>query len=437
MNHHPLVPNPIARLASARTRSVHARGRRQGSYAILMAFVLIIVLGFGALAVDIAYIRLAQQQTQDIADAASQAAIFRLRRSGDLDDARNAAALIAANNKVAGYPPLVSDVTFGQWDHRSTPRTFTNTEDRPNAVRVQVERTGDNQVGLFLARLFGWDAVDVVKSATSATEALHVVLVMDITGSWNQTNFRNARDAALAFLDVLESSYGDYDMFGMTIFTGRYAWEYTPMTYVADEVASGTERAKWLKLNVASKGGTGGTWPAECALKPNSPTGKDSARNVFTSPTGGCYPDMPREYTDEPGTDHTVGLLQAEQMFDEEADPTAFRALVMLTDGIPNGLSASHGLYRTQLGYSEARWRQETGVVPHTTTQIKTESNTLTQQLYDDSAINTWVVSFVQNDPFMWTMPKGIGYYANTSTSSALIPIFEDIANSLPMAIVQ
>ena len=41
------------------------------------------------------------------------------------------------------------------------------------------------------------------------------------------------------------------------------------------------------------------------------------------------------------------------------------------------------------------------------------------------------------NDPFMWTMPKGIGYYANTSSSSALIPFFEDIANSLPMAIVR
>jgi Flp pilus assembly protein TadG len=418
-------------------RMAHVRRRQQGSYAILMAFVLIVVLGFGALAVDMAYIRLAQQQTQDIADAASQAAIFRLRRSGDLDDARNAAALIAANNKVAGYSPVVSDVTFGQWDHRAVPRTFTTTNDSPNAVRVQVERTGDNHVGLFLARLFGWDSVDVVKSATSATEALHVILVMDITGSWSQTNFRNARDAALAFLDVLESGYGDYDMFGMTIFSGRYAWEYTPMTYIADEVASGAVRAEWMKLNVASKGGTGQTWPAECVLKPNSPSGQGSARNVFTSPDGGCYPDMPREYTDEPGTDHTVGLLQAEQMFDEQVDPTAFRALVMLTDGIPNGLAASHGTYRNNLGYTESRWREELGVVPHTTAQVKAEANTLTQSMYTDSAVNTYVVSFVKDDPFMWTMPKGIGYYANTSDSAALVPIFEDIANSLPMAIVQ
>ena len=43
----------------------------------------------------------------------------------------------------------------------------------------------------------------------------------------------------------------------------------------------------------------------------------------------------------------------------------------------------------------------------------------------------------MQNDPFMETMPKGIGYYTNTSNSAALVTIFEDIANSLPMAIVQ
>jgi Mg-chelatase subunit ChlD len=413
------------------------RRPRRGSYAVLMAFAMMVVLAFGALAVDVAYVRLAQMETQDIADAASQAALYRLRRSGDMDEARDAADLIAAHNQVVGRPPTVTEVRFGQWDHRGSPPSFTDTEIQPNAVRVQVARTGDNGVGLFLARLFGWDRADMVRSATSATEALHVVLVMDITGSWSQRNFRNARDAAIAFLDTLETSYGEFDMFGMTIFTGRYAWEYTPMTYIADEVETGAVRAKWLKLNVASKGGTGQTWPTECALKPNSPAGAASQRNVFTSPTGGCYPDMPREYTDEPGTDHTVGIKQARTMFSEQDDPTAFRAMVLLTDGIPNGLSSSHGTYRNTLGYSETRWRQELGAVPHTTAQIKSESNTLTQELYDELGVNTWVVSFVQDDSFMRTMPKGIGYYANTSSSAALIPIFTDIANSLPMAIVQ
>jgi hypothetical protein len=416
-----------------------ARRSRRGAYAIIFAFSLVIILGFGALAVDVAYVRLAQMQTQDIADAASQAALYRLRRTGDLDDARNAAQLIVENNYVAGQSPTVEDVTFGVWDHIATPPTFTATEDAPNAVRVTVARTGDNSVSLFLARLFGIDEADISRQATSATRALHVIVAMDVTGSWSQVNFRNARLASLAFLDVLESAYGEWDMLGMTIFSGRYAWEYTPMTYIEDEVATGAARAEWNQLRVASKGGTGKAYPTECALNTDSPAGQNSARNKWAAPyaVGGCYPEMPREYTDEPGTDHTTSLIQARTMFEEQTDPTAFRALVMLTDGIPNGLSATHGQFRINLGYNEPRWRQYTGVRPHTTAQVKTQSNTLTQQLYDDLSVNTWVVSFVQHDAFMSTMPKGIGYYVNTSNSAALIPIFEDIANSLPMAIVQ
>ena len=124
-------------------------------------------------------------------------------------------------------------------------------------------------------------------------------------------------------------------------------------------------------------------------------------------------------------------------MFAEQDDPTAFRAMVVLTDGIPNGLNNGHGQYRLQLGYTETRWREYRGPVPRTTAQVRTVSNLLTQQMYDEMRVNTWVVSFVANDAFMETMPRGLGYYVNTSSSAALVPIFEDIANSLPMAIVQ
>jgi len=411
---------------------------RSGSYAILFAFCLVILLGFGALAIDVSYVRLAQMQTQDIADAASQAALYRLRRTGDLDDARGAALSIIENNRVVGSEPTLDDVTFGIWDHTAAPPTFSATEVRPNAVRVRVSRRGENAVGLFLARLFGFDAANITREATSSTRALHVILAMDITGSWLQPNFRNARLASLAFLDVLESSYSEYDMVGMTIFSGRYAWEYTPLRYVEQEDSDNVARTAWGKLNVASKGGVGKTYPAECTLKADTPSGKNSARNNFaTANPGGCYPAMPREYTDEPGTDHTTSLIQARTMFEREPDPTAFRALVMLTDGIPNGLTATHGVYRGQLGFTETRWREYRGVVPHTTTQVKNQSNALTQSLYDDLGVNTWVVSFLQDDPFMATMPKGIGYYTKTSNSAALVGIFGDIANSLPMAIVQ
>jgi Mg-chelatase subunit ChlD len=422
---------------SARLGVLAARGER-GAYAILFAFAIVVLLGFGALAIDMTIIRLAELEAQDIADAAAQAAVYRLRRTGDVANARAAAELLVAQNEVIGEVPTLDGVTFGQWDYRSVPPAFTATETSPNAVRVTVSRAGEHAIQLFLAGIFGLTEADVRRSATAATQALHIVLVMDITGSWNQTNFRNARDASIAFLDVFENAYGQHDMFGMSIFTGRYALEYTPMSYIRDEVTSHTARSNWLLLNVASKGGTGRVFPQECSLKSDtSPTTKNAARNVFTSPTGGCYPAMPREYTDEPGTDHTVGITLARTMFLEQSDPTAFRAMVVLTDGIPNGLSATNGVFRTQLGYNEVRWRELIGAVPHTTTQIKTESNTLTTNMYDADGVNTWVISFVQTGPFMQTMPKGVGYYTNTASSAALIPIFEDIANSLPVALVE
>lgn len=424
----------------ARASFDRSKSSRKGAYAILFGFSIIVLLGFGALAIDVGYIRLAQMQTQDIADAASQAALYRLRRTGDLDDARAAAASIARENKVVGTAPDLDLVQFGSWDQNAAVKVFDPDASRPNAVRAVVSRKDGNAVNMFLGRLFGVDTADITREATSSARSLHVILVMDITGSWHNSNkqrdFRNARDAALAFLDTLESGYGEYDKVGMTIFTGRYAWEYTPLTLIGDEATSGTARTAWMKLNVASKGGTGKAFPEVCAVKTGG-SGSSANANKFTSPTGGCYPAMPREYTDEPGTDHTTGITLARTMFTEETDPTAFRAMVILTDGAPNGILSAHGKYRTELGYTETRWREYLGPRPHTDTQVKTQSNTLTQQMYDELGVNTWVVSFRDNNSFMHTMPKGIGYYSNTNESDALIPIFEGIANSLPMAIVQ
>lgn len=416
---------------------------RKGSYAILFAFSVVALLGFGALAIDVAYVRLAQMQVQDIADAASQAALYRLRRTGDLDDARDAAAAITRENRVVGVEPVLEEVEFGSWDHNSDPPAFTATEVRPNAVRAVVSRSGENGVDLFLARLFGFDSANIQREATSSARSLHVVLVMDITGSWHSTpspqtqrDFRNARNAAVAFLDTLNASYGEYDQIGMVVFTGRYAWEFTPFTLLENTTATAAARTQWNAMNVASKGGTPKTYPTVCAVKTGG-TGKSANANIFTSPTGGCYPNMPREYTDEPGTDHTTGITLARTMFEEEVDPTAFRAMVVLTDGAPNAITSTHGVYRGQLGYSETRWRQYLGPRPHTEAQIKSESNSLTQSMYNELGVNTWVISFRDDQSFMHTMPKGVGYYTRTSDSNALVGIFENIANSLPMAIVR
>src|SRR5690606_26868142 len=132
----------------------------------------------------------------------------------------------------------------------------------------------------------------------------HVVLVMDITNSWNPRNFEYARAAAVQFYDTMAASAGPYDKIGMSVFTGRYGWEFTPLTRMHDATDAGV-RAQWADMKTASKSGTGTNWPDYCWT---------NTTNNFSSPSGGCYPNMPREYTDEPGTDHTTGIEMAARM---------------------------------------------------------------------------------------------------------------------------
>ncbi len=404
---------------------------RRGNFIVMIAMVLVALLAFGALAVDVSYVRYAQGQAQDVADAASQAAVMVLRKTGDQDQARDAAGHIVAANWIAGGQGTLDDIDFGVWDDSTEPGSFSSSNINPNAVHVQVGRHDANSVTMMLGRIFGWDTTDVYGQATSATRSLQVILVMDITGSWSQRNFHNARAASLAFWQVIKDSHSDWDQIGMTVFTNRFGWEYTPLTFVKND--TGQISTQWAKLNVASKAGQDADPYDNTECSQNA----SPDQNNFSSPVvGGCYPDMPREYRDEPGTDHTTGMEMAATMFSESHLPTAYKAMVVLTDGYPNGVGSA-GTARGADGYSEARWREYLGPAPHSTAEIKVDSIDLTAKMWSEQRVHTWVVSFVADDWFMHDMVRGDGYFQLTSSSSALIDIFEDIALSMPVAIVE
>ena len=402
--------------------------QRRGNYAILFVLAIPVVLGFGALALDTSYIRLAQSQTQDIADAASQAALIELRRTGSVAAATDAAEDVVALNIVAGEPPELESLEFGVWDEddaRLRPGGI------PNAVRATVGRDGGNSIPLYLAQIWGYDSFTTNRSATSASRKLQVILVMDITNSWSADDFDNARTAAVRFFDTINDSHGPDDQIGMTVFTNRFGWEYTPMMEFDNPGRVAATRADWVALRTASKAGRGpATYPASCSEYGGS------RKNDFSDPEGGCFPNMPREYRDEPGTDHTTGMQMAWTMFDDAFDPTAFRVMLVLTDGKPNGLG-SPGTARAADGYTETRWREFVGDAPRSASSIRSGAIDMTQAMWDDLDVHTYVVSFDANETFMSFMPQGQGYYINTSDSAALVPIFSDIANSLPLALVE
>ena len=60
--------------------------------------------------------RLAVSQAQDVADAASQAAMLGLRRTGSTAQATTMAQQVVSLNKVAGKTATMNAINFGIWD---------------------------------------------------------------------------------------------------------------------------------------------------------------------------------------------------------------------------------------------------------------------------------------------------------------------------------
>ncbi|MFT6142722.1 MAG: hypothetical protein ACJAZO_003086 [Myxococcota bacterium] len=407
--------------------------KRRGNYAVLFVLAIPVVLGFGALAVDTSFIRLSQSQTQDVADAASQAALVELRRTGSTALAREAALAVVDLNIIAGAAGTLKDLEFGVWDEDgSSDGDRLLPADDPNAVRATVAREGGQAIPLFLAKIWGYNSFTVERNATSASRKLQVVLVMDITNSWSPRNFDNARIAAMEFFDTIADSHGPDDQIGMSLFSNRFGWEFTPLTGFDDDATVASMRADWDGLRTASKAGEMQSgWPSRCSQN------SGANQNNFAAPSvGGCFPNMPREYRDEPGTDHSTGMQMAYTMFDDGFDTTAFRVMLVLTDGQPANLR-NPGVARELDGYTETRWREYLGPAPRSAADIRTESVAIAQEMWDDLNVHTYVVSFKQDDAFMRSMAQGQGYFIRTDNSNALVPIFRDIANSLPLALVE
>lgn len=424
-----MTPALTARLAPTR----RSRPARRGNYAMLLAVSLVVVLGFGAITIDVGYMLLSQQQAQGVADAASQAAMIMLRQTGDQNRATAAAQVVVDMNLIAGQPGVMTSIQYGTWDDSLATPVFRPTATHPNAAAVTVAREGQDSIGFMFGRIFGFEDFEVRRSAISASRSLQFAIVLDITGSWGERDFGNARRALLTAFDMIAQSSSDADEVGLTIFTNRYAWLYTDWTDIADPANAIAVRANWSELNNASKAGLDSNHSdgVDCRLNaaPN--------HNNFNSPAGGCYPAMPREYTDESGTDHSTGIRQAQELFASASAGANYRAMIILTDGRPNTLGPTSGAIRASQGYVETRWPQYTGPVPREIPDIRTASVAATQELWDDYRVNTWVVSLIQDDPMMPAMAQGDGYYALTQDSSQLAHIFAQIVSEIPLAIVQ
>ena len=157
----------------------------RGAVAVTVAIVLVVLLGFGALALDISNAMIARNELQNVADASALAGARQLGLiyaalptttpyTGNV--LSNPAAVTGAVTAVASVNQArqvlvsinASDVVIGVWN--STSRTLTPGNVGATAVRVTARRdSGTNgPVATWLAGIMGINSMNVVATATAA-----------------------------------------------------------------------------------------------------------------------------------------------------------------------------------------------------------------------------------------------------------------------------
>jgi hypothetical protein len=172
-----------------------------GATAIIVAITLPMLIGFGALAVDVGYMYVNRNELQNVADAAALAATRTLGTiyqamtyeeqqvyvcgtdNDDITVIKGVANTVAFNNKAGGMHMIVfgmteggrniDNVEIGVWDPDNIPplsEDFTN-YNQPDAVRVKVssrDNATSRSISTWFANIFGIDAVNVSAYATAA-----------------------------------------------------------------------------------------------------------------------------------------------------------------------------------------------------------------------------------------------------------------------------
>ena len=385
---------------------------RRGNYAILTALVLVVLLGFAALAIDLSYIRLTRLQAQNAADAGAHAALLELRRTQDQDASRLRADQIVSLNVVAGEPAAIepgADVVFGGWDFDL--RSFDPGADYVNAVQVTVRRDAESPAGaipLMIGRVFDNDSAEARSTGSSvgALRSRSLVVVQDITHSF-AGEMEQAKTASIALLNLMKENSFPGDTTGMITFVGE-AEEYSELGQLESEyerLLSEWDQLDWCRRDY---------WPY---TTPSYSEGFHDAPQMMGCNTGS---PIARAWQDS-GTNHGEGIAVAsEVLLDEGRVPTySLKTIVIISDGkaqcVPEGTSCDDEVQ--VFGQEQA-------------------------DLAATEKISIFTVSLNESyDPeqsaYLASLVRGYGQFYETPSAAALPEILEEIASSIPISIVQ
>ncbi|HBE66599.1 MAG TPA: hypothetical protein DDW52_00485 [Planctomycetaceae bacterium] len=202
------------RISSRRLQGVY----RPGAMMIMVALMLVILLVGAVFTVDVAYMHLVRAELRTATDAAAQAGSETLARTQDPDAARQAAILIASQNRVAGQPLTLrnQDVQIGGVANlvANGRFVFDPAAQTPTAVRVTAGRTSshsDGPVNLFFAKLFGIQSFEPTKTASAMASVRDIALVLDVSGSMSSQDQNGVQriDALKTAVDVFLTEIRD------------------------------------------------------------------------------------------------------------------------------------------------------------------------------------------------------------------------------------
>jgi Flp pilus assembly protein TadG len=182
---------------------------RRGQIILLFALFIGVLLGFAALAFDLAYAMVVRAQLVTALDAATLAAV-RYAADGPASMTTAAQRTFAANlpaGRLLAVNPTISTPTI-----------------TPNNGATTVTFTGSVQIPTFFARWFGTNSLTLNAETTAARRDRNIILVLDYSGSVAPV-LGDIKDAAKAFVN----SFSDQtDQVGLVIFSTAGRIEYAP-----------------------------------------------------------------------------------------------------------------------------------------------------------------------------------------------------------------
>lgn len=430
------------------------RARRRGNFAIIFGFLITALLGFAALAIDLAYVRNSRMQLQNATDAAAHAAIVALRAGYTESAAREVAKDVARANTV-GYKPLSladADIQFGTWDFDR--RLWTGGTAVPNAVRVDATRDEtalDGPLRLFFAPVLKIYTADAEASATSAFRYRKVMMTFDVTGSFQQSIDRG-RDATIGFLDYMCDQATGNDKIGMVLFA-NVGMIYDELQEINDGNCSSL-RSHWqgdgrTTCNVCTGNIRTSTFNSQTGfggITVCNYDGLTASRTGITyscsAPTGSytyppapfdkcednirCHDGAPAGY--EEGTAQASGLeLAIDELQDDPADANV-KVIVLVSDGKPQCNTMGRESMSEPCPAQRARDAQDQAA------RAAADNITIYTVSLCDGCNST---DEAEQYAFMRTLVTGAGKAYSTTDADNLEGILADIARSIPVALVE